>query len=53
MGSEHPAIIEVLLDAGANLNVRDKTGKTPWDYARGNEEIKGSSAYWRLNDARF
>ena len=32
---------------------RDKVGKTPWDHAEDNEALKGSAAYWRLNDARF
>ena len=28
-------------------------GETPWDRAKGNKALKGSDAYWRLNDARF
>ena len=26
---------------------------TPWDYAKGREPLKGSDAYYRLNEARF
>ena len=50
---KNPAVITVLLDAGADPKARDKVGKTPWDHAEDNEALKGSAAYWRLNDARF
>ena len=33
--------------------MRNADGKTPWDLAEANEDLKGSDAYWRLNDARF
>ena len=49
----NPAVIAVLLGAGADPKARDKDGKTPWDYAKDREELKGSDAYWRLNEARF
>ena len=45
--------IEALLDAGANPAARNAAGETPWDLAEENEALKGSDAYWRLNDARF
>ena len=45
--------IEALLDAGANPAARNAAGETPWDLAKENEALKGSDAYWRLNDARF
>ena len=48
-----PAVIEALLKAGANPNARDRDGKTPWDLLQSNEKLKGSAAYWKLNDARF
>ena len=47
------AAIEALLDAGANATARNARGETPWDVAAENEALKGSDAYWRLNDARF
>ena len=47
------AAIEALLDAGADAATRNAAGKTPWDLAQENEALKGSDAYWRLNDARF
>ena len=32
---------------------RNAVGKTPWDSAQENEALKGTDAYWRLNEARF
>jgi hypothetical protein len=32
---------------------RNSSGQTPWDNAKDNDALKGSDAYWRLNDARF
>ena len=55
-GDEDPhagAAIEALLAAGADAAARNAAGKTPWDLAQENEALKGSDAYWRLNDARF
>ena len=45
--------VTALLEAGADPNARDADGKLPFDYAGDNEQIKGTDAYWRLNDARF
>ncbi len=49
----NPAIITALLDAGADATARNNAGKTPWDYAKDNESLKGTDAYWRLNEGRF
>ncbi len=38
---------------GANRKVWNKACRTPWNNAKDNETLKGSAAYWRLNDARF
>ena len=45
--------IEALLDAGASATTTNAEGETPWDLAKGNEKVKGSDAYWRLNESRF
>ena len=50
--NNNPAIIEVLLDAGADATARDLSGNTPWDYARDREGLKGSDAYRRLSEAQ-
>ena len=46
-----PAVIEALLDAGANPRVSSRAGRTPWYYARTNDKIKGTVAYERLRMA--
>ena len=48
-----PALIMALLDAGADPKARNKKGEIPWDNAQKNKALKGTDAYWRLNDARF
>ena len=47
-----PADLQAELDAGANVNAKDKDGETPWKHAK-ISPLKGSKAYWALNDARF
>ena len=44
--------LQLELDAGANVNTKDKNGKTPWEHAK-QSPLKGSKAYWALNEARF
>lgn len=48
-----PEKIEVLLDNGADPSAKNEFGMLPWDFIKNNDEIKGTKAYWRLNDARF
>ncbi|MDE0784613.1 MAG: ankyrin repeat domain-containing protein, partial [Planktomarina sp.] len=45
--------IQVLLTGGADAKAKDKNGKTPWDYAEDNEDLKGTKAYWALNEAQL
>ena len=45
--------INALLDAGADATIKTKDGKTPFDLAAENPEVKGTAAYWRLNDAQY
>ena len=53
LASENPEVITVLLEAGADAGLETIEGKTAFDYAEENEHIKGSPAYWELNDRRF
>ena len=46
-------VVAALLDAGADPNARDNDDKRPFAYAEDNEHLKGTDAYWKLNDARF
>ena len=50
---KNPEVITVLLNTGAEANLKSDEGKTAFDYAEENEHIKGSPAYWELNDRRF
>ena len=43
-----PAVIEVLLEAGASPRASSRAGRTPRYYARKNKKIKGSDAWQRL-----
>ncbi len=53
-GSKNPEVIMVLLKAGADGKVKDSRGRTAFDLAKEyNEAIKGTDAYWALNDARY
>ena len=51
--SKTPSVVSALLNAGADPKARDTANQTPWFYAQENESLKGTDAYWRLNDARF
>lgn len=51
--SDSPAVLTTLLDAGADPKAQDKDANTPWDLAKDREALKGSEAYWQLNDGRF
>ena len=51
--NQNPNVVTTLLDAGADAKARTKAGETPWDLAKENNGIKGTDAYWRLNDERF
>ena len=51
--TSNPAIVETLLDAGADVTVRDEWDTTPWDLAQDNEALRGTAVYWQLNAGRF
>ena len=45
--------VKVALSAGADPGARDYDGFTPFDHAKENEALKGTEAYWLLDEARF
>ena len=49
----NPSVITALIEGGADPGARDDDGKVPFDYAKENEALKGTDAYWLLNEARF
>ena len=49
----NPFVIEALIKYGADPVARDGAGKVPFDYAKDNEALKGTEAYWLLSDGRF
>jgi len=49
----NPAVITALMKARANGATTNDDAETPFDLAKENDAIKGSDAYWALNDARF
>ena len=51
--SANPSVIVALIEGGADPGARNDDGKTPFDYAKENEALKGTDAYWLLNEARF
>ncbi len=48
--SSIPSVILALIEAGADPAARDEYGKTPFDYAKNNEDLKGTDAYRLLNE---
>ena len=45
-----PSVILALIEAGADPAARDDAGKTPFDYAKNNEDLKGTDAYRLLKE---
>ena len=40
-----------LMKAGAGATIKDRTGKTAYDYAQDNEKLRSTGAYWQLQEA--
>ena len=49
----NPEVITALLKLGADPKAKDSSGKTALDYAKENEKLKNTDAFWKLNDASF
>jgi ankyrin repeat protein len=46
-------VVEFLLSAGANPKAKNKDGDTPFDLAKRDGSLKGTNAYWLLNEAQY
>ena len=51
--NSNPEVLQVLLDAGADATAKNGMGEIAWDLIQDNEALKGSKAYWRLNELRY
>ena len=51
--NENPEVTITLLKAGADAKAKNKWGKTAFDLALSNEKVKGTDAYWKLNEAQY
>ena len=52
--SKNPEFLTVLLEAGADGTAVNEGGRTPFQAAKAyNRALRGTDAYWALNDARF
>ena len=49
--NQNPDVIITLLKSGADANVRDNSGKTALDNARGKKQLKGTDALKQLEEA--
>ena len=52
-GFNKPDVVTLLLEHGANPSVRDNNGKTPFDWAKKNEFLRGSDVYRLLKEKQF
>jgi len=48
-----PTVVDALLDAGVDATLRSDDGRRAIDYVSDEAALRGSDAYWRLNDASF
>jgi ankyrin repeat protein len=48
---QNPETLSMLLKAGANGRLKSDEGKTAFDYAQQDEDLKGSDAYRQLLEA--
>ena len=51
--SKAPKVVMTLLDAGADPKAKTNDGKTAFDLMQENKKLKGTDAYWRLNDMQY
>ena len=48
----NPAVITILIDAGADLTLKSSGGKSAFDYAKNNESLNGTVQFDLLNSMK-
>jgi len=51
--TRNPEVVSSLLAAGANATIQNRDGGRAIDYAGKNPHLKGTKAYWLLNEASY
>ncbi len=51
--NQSPGVITRLVEHGADGTARTGDGNTAWDLAQDNEALRGTKAWWLLNEFRF
>ena len=51
--NDNPGVITRLVELGADGKAKTADGKTAWDLAQDNEALRGTKAWWLLNEFRF
>ena len=50
---KEPAIIQLFLDLGVTRNMLNHEIHAIWKQAKETRQLRGTKAYWNLNEARF
>jgi len=53
VNSKNAEVLSVLIKAGADIYVKDDSGKTAFDYAKDNPAVEGTEVYCDLSGARY
>jgi ankyrin repeat protein len=51
--SEYPEVLQLLLDAGADVQVQNKEGHDAFNYIERNEALFNSDAYWNMYKLKY
>jgi ankyrin repeat protein len=53
VSNQNPEVCSLLIKAGADINAKDEYGRKAIDFAKKNDALKNTDAYWKLHDASF